>query len=1245
VTWLAALAAAVALGAEWMRTPGWALCAGILLLGVVASLAAWRTAASRPLRLVLALGAAGVLVLGALCATAAWRLARIATNWEGVRAEQVRGASRRLVTGMHDAVSLAVGLADGAAEARDLAPQAAFDRLERLAARGGPAHGVVLFDAQGRATAWAGTQRVAVGPDGPPLSVVTTPFYLWLVARRQVNGASAVGAVLIARSLGVPLAAAALTEDFVARTGVGLRFVAPGVLPPDSTVLDFVGPGGDTLFAVQPIPPEQDTARDEVLEPAQRVAITLVALVLLIAVIGAVRLQLGLPLVALNAGVAALFVARAPLQEAFGGSSVFSPAAYYRGLLGPFSASAGTLALTGIVIANVALGLWRRGMRPRWWHYLAAVALVAVAPYLLQDLARGITPPANGAPAALWLTWQVALVLAASAVVLFGAALVRGPAVPAHGGLWPWAAAAMALGLAAAGLWLWQPGAAWPEWYAYLWLPALLIAVKPMPLRATLATVAVVSGTAAALLTWRAATEGRMALAAQDAEALGTLPDPVAMALIDRAAHQIAAAPLPASAGDLYVLYRRSALDGQGYPVTMGLWTGEGERLATLDLAQIDLPPAIVQGLARQAAEELVPVGASYVRVPGVVHVAALPLADGRVLTLAVGPRSRLVAATRIGLFLEGGGTDADPPYRLALSPPAPEHKIGSATVVWRREGWTVRGERLLALPGGVRHVHAQVDLLGASPLLQRGVLVLIFDVAVLALLWLGMAATGGRLVPALRRTWPGVYRSLRARLVASLALFFVAPTVAFALWGIARFSDEFQRSRELLLRQTLRDAGGAVVADARDPGIALAALGGRLDADLALSQGGRLVAASSAVLADLGLLDVLVPPDAFRPLAYGDALELTLRQKASTGDVLAGYRVVRSGDPDDAVILGAVELMSDAALRRREEDLAIATLVGAALGVLAAIVLSGLAARTLDRPIQQLRRAALAVGAGEAPGPRPDLLPGELDPVYAALAQAASDVERGQRAERVLAWGEMARQVAHEIKNPLTPIRLGIQHLLRVHRERPAELGATLTTSGQRLLAEIDRLDSIARTFSRFALPAAEGPVLEAVDVVSAVAEVVNLYRLGEGPVTWELDAVGAPVAQARRGELVEVLVNLLENARDAGARNVHVGVRPGPATERAWAAEVTISDDGRGIRADLLPRVFEPRFSTTSSGSGLGLAIVKRLVDDWAAEVALESREGLGTAVTLRLRAPAPAPRAAGAGDSQAMNDGARA
>src|SRR4029079_19660128 len=110
-------------------------------------------------------------------------------------------------------------------------------------------------------------------------------------------------------------------------------------------------------------------------------------------------------------------------------------------------------------------------------------------------------------------------------------------------------------------------------------------------------------------------------------------------------------------------------------------------------------------------------------------------------------------------------------------------------------------------------------------------------------------------------------------------------------------------------------------------------------------------------------------------------------------------------------------------------------------------------------------------------------------------------------RAERGLAWGEMARQVAHEIKNPLTPVRLGIQHLQRAHRDRRPDFDQTLDDTARRILSEIDRLDTIARAFSRFAAPGAEPPPLERLDVVAVATEGVQLYRLaGGGP------AGGAP-------------------------------------------------------------------------------------------------------------------------------------
>jgi len=134
-------------------------------------------------------------------------------------------------------------------------------------------------------------------------------------------------------------------------------------------------------------------------------------------------------------------------------------------------------------------------------------------------------------------------------------------------------------------------------------------------------------------------------------------------------------------------------------------------------------------------------------------------------------------------------------------------------------------------------------------------------------------------------------------------------------------------------------------------------------------------------------------------------------------------------------------------------------------------------------------------------------------------------------------------------------------------------------------------------------------------VDLIGVARGVVQLYGLG-GPsgaaMKCETAGVAGARALARRDELKEVLVNLLENARAAGARNVRLRVADG-------GGRLDVQDDGQGISAEALPRVFEPTFSTTSSGSGLGLAIARRLVESWGGSISLTSEPGHGTLVTL--------------------------
>jgi signal transduction histidine kinase len=1326
---------AILAAAEWLHRGGavaaWAwVCAAA---GVAACGAAWlRPRTPRAVAAGLAALVLAIVVLAALI-----EVRRIECCWPARREARVIRASRALNTALGDAVVeaerlAAAGLAVGG-RTRDEGFAAVEDVVDGRDA-GAAERGVVTFDAASRPWVWSGRHRRLPVPDTAALSATITPFYATLEARRQSpEGATAVGSVLLAAEPAAADTAGALGNAVGRRHGVALKFYRAGAAPDTADVFDYTTPDGDTVLAVQPIPPGQGDAKLEALERAGRrtaVAVALAVLVLLLAgAPGAWRWA------ALAAGAWA--AARAGPELA----GLFSPATFYRPALGPFGKSAGALAVAGSVALIGAAVLWRRGLRRRPWSLPAAGLLVLATPYLLRDFARGIAPPATGVSFALWLSWQAAIALAAMALVLLAAALVRGRGEPQRV---PWtvpAAGAWAAFAGLAGLWLWNPDSAWPEWYTFMWLPALVGVLVPAPRRWALGGVSVVAGTAAAVLTWSAALEGRLALAHRDAHRLGTEGDAMAVALLERLGVHATTQPAPRTAAALYALWLGSPLAAHDYPALLALWDRNGDRLAELRLAQLELPPALLAALARSTPQ---PAGVRVERlalVPGVHYVLVAPVATGELLTVGVGPRTFLLPPDRLARFLRGDA-GLDPPYEISLSLPGVSGAIPPGPF-WRRVGWSARGERLLDLPGGPRHVHVRVGLRGPWVLAVRGALVVLFDLGLVALAW----GLGGLVAWGWRPRWrdaAGLLRaSYRARLTAALIAFFVGPVLVFALWSLARLRDEARRAGDLLIGQTLRDAAvtaGPLPTDR--PGAlaeAAAELGQRLDADLWLYADGRLAGTYPPVLGELGLVDPLLDPTVFRRLTLDDELELTTDGRTAGRSIRVGYRVVAAGAGGRAV-LAAPQLLDDQRVRRQQEDLVLVLLLSSLAGLAAAVYLAGLAARGLARPVAALRDAAVAVGGGSAPPPFPARTPREFTPVFTAFERMVRDVRRSQaaleearqrtalvlanvatgviavddglrvtlanpraaellgatldpgdelpraagpewtpvwravadfiaggssaiaarefdvdgrqiraqlaplgtrgdgcvvalddttapaRAARVLAWGEMARQVAHEIKNPLTPIRLGIQHLQRASRKggrgrAAADFDATLDETAGRILAEIDRLDAIARAFSRFGAPGAEAPPLEPVDLLATAREVAQLYELGgaQRGAAVEVRGDGGLRVLARGDEVKEVLLNLLENARAAGARRVVLQVSDD-------GTRLAVEDDGSGIPAELLPRVFEPRFSTTSSGSGLGLAIARRLVESWGGTIAVESAVGRGTTVTVAFRAAEP-------------------
>jgi signal transduction histidine kinase len=288
------------------------------------------------------------------------------------------------------------------------------------------------------------------------------------------------------------------------------------------------------------------------------------------------------------------------------------------------------------------------------------------------------------------------------------------------------------------------------------------------------------------------------------------------------------------------------------------------------------------------------------------------------------------------------------------------------------------------------------------------------------------------------------------------------------------------------------------------------------------------------------------------------------------------------------------------------------------------AFLLGAVIARRISAPVRMLAHAARQIAAGtrelELPSGRSDEI-GELVTAFTDMThQLSESEERLRRAERVAAWQEIARELAHEIKNPLTSIQMSIENVRRVRGRQPERFEEVFDESTKTIMDEVERLKGLVTEFSNFARLPKPNPVPAKLNEV--VHSVVALYRDNPEGVALIENLDDSLVEQALDPErMTQVVQNLIKNAIQSTA----VTDRPGRVqitTKRDddGTVELVVEDNGCGIPKDDMDRVFVPYFTSKSGGTGLGLAVVHRIVSGHNGRIIVTSKQGHGTRFTVR-------------------------
>lgn len=385
----------------------------------------------------------------------------------------------------------------------------------------------------------------------------------------------------------------------------------------------------------------------------------------------------------------------------------------------------------------------------------------------------------------------------------------------------------------------------------------------------------------------------------------------------------------------------------------------------------------------------------------------------------------------------------------------------------------------------------------------------------------------------------------------------------------------------------------------------------------------GKLIGTSRPELYKSGLSGFQMNPDAYFQLAYTESENHISDEKIGSMEYLSFYVPFLNSENN---LAGFVNLPYFVGNNELEDEVSAVIVTIVNFYLVFSFLVIGLAvflARQITRPLLMLQSKISKVKLGhlnEKIDYKKNDEIGELVIEYNRMVDELSDsAEKLAKNERELAWREMAKQIAHEIKNPLTPMKLNIQYLQRAWNDGADNFGSYLKRVSTSLIEQINSLSNIASEFSKFAqMPTSRA---EKVNLIEKIENVVVLYANSEGVILTFTNETQSVVYVKSDGEqLLSVFNNLIKNAIQAGipGEDVQVDVKV------SWAdgfVRIVVCDNGKGIPEDIQEKLFVPSFTTKTGGMGLGLAIVRRIVENAGGNIWFESNAGGGTSFIVDL------------------------